>query len=105
MAFNNVYRGKKVLITGNTGFKGSWLSAWLLMLGAEVYGYSNSIPTKPSMFEVVGLSDRIHHHYGDIRNKEEMNDYVQNVKSFILLHRPLSPLPTRSLLTPSLPMW
>lgn len=45
MAFNNVYRGKKVLITGNTGFKGSWLSAWLLMLGAEVYGYSNSIPT------------------------------------------------------------
>lgn len=36
MAFNNVYRGKKVLITGNTGFKGSWLSAWLLMLGAEV---------------------------------------------------------------------
>ena len=41
MAFNNVYRGKKVLITGNTGFKGSWLSAWLLMLGAEVYGYSD----------------------------------------------------------------
>ena len=68
MAFNNVYRGKKVLITGNTGFKGSWLSAWLLMLGAEVYGYSNSIPTQPSMFEVVGLPDRIHHHYGDIRN-------------------------------------
>lgn len=56
MAFNNVYRGKKVLITGNTGFKGSWLSAWLLMLGAEVYGYSNSIPTQPSMFEVVGQS-------------------------------------------------
>ena len=46
MAFNNVYRGKKVLITGNTGFKGSWLSAWLLMLGAEVYGYSNSMPTR-----------------------------------------------------------
>ena len=53
MAFNNVYRGKKVLITGNTGFKGSWLSAWLLMLGAEVYGYSNSIPTKPSMLRLL----------------------------------------------------
>lgn len=86
MAFNNVYRGKKVLITGNTGFKGSWLSAWLLMLGAEVYGYSNSIPTKPSMFEVVGLPDRIHHHYGDIRNKEEMNDYVQTVKPDFIFH-------------------
>lgn len=108
MAFNNVYRGKKVLITGNTGFKGSWLSAWLLMLGAEVYGYSNSIPTQPSMFEVVGLPDRIHHHYGDIRNKEEMSDYVQAESltlSFILLHRPLFLLPTRSLLIPSLPMW
>lgn len=86
MAFNNVYRGKKVLITGNTGFKGSWLSAWLLMLGAEVYGYSNSIPTQPSMFEVVGLPDRIHHHYGDIRNKEEMSDYVQAVKPDFIFH-------------------
>ena len=61
MAFNNVYRGKKVLITGNTGFKGSWLSAWLLMVGAEVYGYSNRIPTKRSVIEVVGLLDGIQH--------------------------------------------
>lgn len=51
MAFNNVYKGKKVLVTGNTGFKGSWLSAWLLMVGAEVYGYSNDVPTNPSMIE------------------------------------------------------
>jgi len=80
------FEGKKVLITGNTGFKGSWLSAWLLMLGAEVYGYSNSIPTQPSMFEVVGLPDRIHHHYGDIRNKEEMSDYVQAVKPDFIFH-------------------
>ena len=60
--------------------------AWLLMLGAEVYGYSNSIPTQPSMFEVVGLPDRIHHHYGDIRNKEEMSDYVQAVKPDFIFH-------------------
>lgn len=51
MAFNNVYKGKKVLVTGNTGFKGSWLSAWLLMVGAEVYGYSNDVPTNPSMLK------------------------------------------------------
>lgn len=43
MAFNNVYKGRRVLITGNTGFKGSWLSAWLLMMGADVYGYSLEI--------------------------------------------------------------
>lgn len=62
MAFNNVYKGKKVLVTGNTGFKGSWLSAWLLMVGAEVYGYSNDVPTNPSMFETLGLDKKIHHH-------------------------------------------
>ena len=45
--FNNFYRKKKVLVIGNTGFKGSWLSIWLMKLGADVYGLSNQIPTKP----------------------------------------------------------
>ena len=86
MAFNNVYKGKKVLVTGNTGFKGSWLSTWLLMLGADVYGYSNDIPTRPSMFETIGLPDKVHHHFGDIRNREELNDYVQSVKPDFIFH-------------------
>lgn len=86
MAFNNIYYGKKVLITGNTGFKGSWLSTWLTMLGAEVYGFSNGIPTKPSMFEVLDLESRIHHHNGDIRNREEMITYVQEVHPDFIFH-------------------
>lgn len=86
MAFNNVYQGKKVLITGNTGFKGSWLSTWLIMMGADVYGYSNDIPTTPSMFEVIGLSDKVHHYFGDIRNCEEMKNYVQQVQPDFLFH-------------------
>lgn len=86
MAFNGVYQGKKVLVTGNTGFKGSWLSTWLLMMGAEVYGYSNEIPTTPSMFETIGLLNKMHHHFGDIRNREEMNCYVQEVKPNFLFH-------------------
>lgn len=86
MAFNNVYNGKKVLITGNTGFKGSWLSAWLLMLGADVYGYSKDVPTVPSMFEAVGLSHKVHHHFGDIRICEEINDYIQEVKPDFIFH-------------------
>lgn len=86
MAFNNIYLGKKVLITGNTGFKGSWLSTWLLMMGAEVYGYSNDIPTKPSMFEVVGLSHKVHHQFGDIRNREDMNRYMQEVRPDFVFH-------------------
>jgi CDP-glucose 4,6-dehydratase len=58
--FKGVYKNKKVLITGNTGFKGSWLSAWLIGLGADVYGISKDIPTKPSMFEVLNLEKKNH---------------------------------------------
>lgn len=86
MAFNNIYKSKKVLITGNTGFKGTWLSAWLHSLGADVYGYSLNIPTSPSMYEAIGLSEKIHQHYGDIRNKDEFNDYVQKVKPDFIIH-------------------
>lgn len=86
MAFNNCYRGKKVLITGNTGFKGSWLSTWLLLMGAEVYGYSKDIPTQPSMFEILELEKRMNHHYGDIRDKERMNRYVQEVQPDFIFH-------------------
>ena len=76
MAFNNIYQGKKVLVTGNTGFKGSWLSTWLTMLGADVYGFSNKIPTNPSMFDVLKLAEKTHHVFGDIRGKELFNEYV-----------------------------
>ena len=86
MAFNNVFRDKKVVITGDTGFKGSWLSTWLLMLGAKVYGYANEIPTTPSMFEVTGLDSKINHKYGDIRDKEEMNSFIQEVKPDFIFH-------------------
>ena len=55
MPFGNSYKGKKVLITGHTGFKGSWLTVWLLKLGAHVVGYSKDIPTEPSMFLELGL--------------------------------------------------
>ncbi len=86
MAFNNIYKGKKVLITGNTGFKGSWLSTWLHVLGADVYGYSLNVPTQPSMFEVLQLEMKIHQHFGDIRNKEEFNTFVQDVKPDFIIH-------------------
>ena len=85
-AFNNVYNGKKVLITGNTGFKGSWLTTWLLALGADVYGYSLNIPTSPSMFETLRLSEKMHHRYGDVRNREDFSAYVQEVKPDFLFH-------------------
>lgn len=86
MAFNNVYQGKKVLVTGNTGFKGSWLSTRLLMMGADVYGYSSDIPTDPSMFETLKLKDKLHHCFGDIRDKAKLNEFVQKVKPDFIFH-------------------
>ena len=57
--FKKIYKGKKVLITGHTGFKGSWLSLWFSILGANVLGISSSIPTKPSHFELLKLNKKI----------------------------------------------
>jgi CDP-glucose 4,6-dehydratase len=80
----NYYKGRKVLVTGNTGFKGSWLTIWLLKMGAEVIGISKYIPTSPSLFEELDLEKKIKHYYADVRdlvriNKiitDEMPDYI-----------------------------
>ena len=53
MMYNNLYKDKVVLITGHTGFKGSWLTIWLLKLGAKIVGISKDIPTNPSMFDAL----------------------------------------------------
>ena len=86
MGFNQIYKGKKVLITGNTGFKGSWLTVWLKMLGADVYGYSSDIPTHPSMFETLGLEDKIRHQWGDMRDKQELKNYILHIKPDFIFH-------------------
>ena len=86
MSFNDIYKGKKVLITGNTGFKGSWLSVWLAMLGAEVYGYALDIPTRPAMFEILDLEKKVRHHWGDVRDREVLNQYIQHIKPDFIFH-------------------
>ena len=86
MAFNNIYKGKKILITGNTGFKGSWLSVWLEMLGAEVYGYASNLPTNPSLFEILNLEKKVRHHWGDIRDNRELDQYIQSVRPDFIFH-------------------
>ena len=62
------YRGKKVLVTGHTGFKGSWFVRMLTLAGAQVTGYGLKPPTQPSMFEITGLENTIDHVIGDIRD-------------------------------------
>ena len=90
--FSNIYCGKKVLITGNTGFKGSWLSCWLLKLGAEVIGVSDEVPTAPAMYEDLRLNSKVKQHYCDVRDLETLGGIVfGSVRTlfFTLRHRPL----------------
>ncbi len=84
--FQNTYRGKKVLITGHTGFKGAWLTQWLLELGADVCGYSIDIPTQPSLFEALGLEKKIQHHLGDIRDLTQMSKVFKSFRPEIVFH-------------------
>ena len=64
----NTYKNKVVIVTGHTGFKGSWLTQWLLLLGAKVVGVSNNVPSKPSHFESLNLKNKIIHQKVDVRN-------------------------------------
>lgn len=84
--FNNVYKGKKVIVTGHTGFKGTWLTRWLTMLGAEVTGISNGIPTNPSMFEILELEHEIHHQIIDIRDPVSLAKAIQEFQPDYIFH-------------------
>ena len=70
------WEGRKVLVTGHTGFKGAWLGLWLNMLGAKVAGYSLDPPTEPNLFDVSGLGEEVHSIRADVRNIEALCDAV-----------------------------
>ncbi|MFC1585338.1 CDP-glucose 4,6-dehydratase [Fibrobacterota bacterium] len=84
--FNKAYEGKRVLVTGHTGFKGSWLATWLLNLGAEVAGFASDIPTSPSNFEVLGLGKRLDHRVGDVRDRAAFQSVLARVKPDVVFH-------------------
>ncbi len=84
--FKNIYKNKKVLITGHTGFKGSWLTTWLLKLEANVVGVSKDIPTQPSMFEELNLEKKIKHYQEDLINLSKISEIILNEKPDFLFH-------------------
>lgn len=94
--FNNIYKNKRILITGHTGFKGSWLTTWLLNLGADICGISNEIPTKPSMFEELKLEDKIDHHFADIRDLSAIKEIIHSFKPDFLFHLAAQPIVSKS---------
>ncbi len=86
------YTGKKVLVTGHTGFKGSWMTQWLLLLGAEVYGYSLTPLTQPALFDQLNLVDEINHKVADIRDQNTLEAYIAKVEPDIIFHMAAQPL-------------
>ena len=86
------YKGKRVLVTGHTGFKGSWLIRILTLAGAEVTGYSKQPPTSPSLFEVGGLEDTVNSVIGDIRDLSRLRSVFEQAQPEIVFHLAAQPI-------------
>ena len=84
--FGNVFRGKTALITGHTGFKGSWLSAWLDEMGCKVVGVSDGIPTEPSLFKVSALYNFVSDHRIDVSDLEALRDIIIETRPDFIFH-------------------
>ncbi len=85
-AFADTYRGRRVVITGHTGFKGSWLTAWLLKLGAQVTGLSRDVPTQPAMFEKLALAGRMKHIEADVRDLAAVRAVIDREQPDFIFH-------------------
>ena len=90
--FKDYYRGKKVLVTGHTGFKGSWLCQWLLKLGAEVSGVSIDVPTEPAVFDVLQLDRRVKDIRADILDLPKIKQIFIDEQPDIVFHLAAQPL-------------
>ena len=84
--FNSFYKNKKVLVTGHTGFKGSWLVSWLNKLGADVYGFSKDLLPFPSHFHLLNLDNKISHMIGDIRDRKLLFEIIEDIKPDVIFH-------------------
>ena len=101
-AFNDIYMNRRVLITGHTGFKGSWLTMWLLSLGAKVTGYSLYLPSRPSNFGECKLGDHINHITGDVRDLKRLNAVFEKYKPELVFHLAAQPIVKKSFEDPKL---
>ena len=92
MSYDGFFSGKKILITGHTGFKGSWLSKMLIGMGADVSGYSLRPSTKPNLFSILSLRKRMRNHFQDIRDYHKVLGAMQQEKPEIVIHMAAQPL-------------
>jgi CDP-glucose 4,6-dehydratase len=91
-----IFKNKKVLITGHTGFKGSWLTLWMNDLGAKVFGISNDFPSKPCHFELLKIRENISCIKEDIRDKEKIKEQILKIKPDFIFHLAAQPLVKKS---------
>ena len=93
MSFDlSFYKGKKVLLTGHTGFKGSWMSVMLVNAGAEVIGYSSCSKTETRLFDLCGVRDQITHIKGDVRDLEHLLELFHICQPEIVIHMAAQPI-------------
>ncbi len=98
--FGGVYKGKKVFLTGHTGFKGSWMSILLNELGAKVFGYALLPNTKPNLYELAGIDSLVKSTIGDIRNYDFLLNTIQEIQPDIVIHMAAQPLVRESYKAP-----
>lgn len=91
-AFGGVFERKRVLVTGHTGFKGSWISEWLLSMGAQVAGYSIDIPTQPALFDALELAKRLDHTFGDVRDGKKLQSVFDRFQPEYVFHLAAQPI-------------
>jgi CDP-glucose 4,6-dehydratase len=99
--FKNIYKNKKVFVTGHTGFQGSWLALWLKILGSKVIGYSLKPPTNPALFNILKLENEITHIIGDVRDEKLLQKSMKKHKPHIVFHLAAQPLVRASYEKPS----
>lgn len=96
----NFWEGKRVFLTGHTGFKGTWLSIWLHSLGARVYGYALAPPTNPSVFEICRVGEIVESRIADIRDGAALRQALSDARPEIVIHMAAQPLVRESYRTP-----
>lgn len=102
MINKNFWNGKKVLVTGHTGFKGSWISLWLTYMGARVTGYALNPPTNPNLFELCKINELVDSVIGDVRDLDTLTKTVVEAKPEIVIHMAAQPLVRESYKNPVL---